>query len=69
MALLTRSINLEDMEPGVFDIGELLLDKDDSELKKDGKNFSFGTVLILGGFVYFLAKNKIDAMISQLAKK
>ena len=68
-ALFSRVINLSEAEAGVQNVGELLLDKDPDELARPGNAFSFGTVVILSGFVYMLFKTKIDGIIGPLMKK
>jgi hypothetical protein len=65
----TKSVDLTAANPGVFDMGEFLIEKDATVLGERNSEFSIGPVLILVAFIYVIAKERIDALVSSYLKK
>jgi len=65
----TRSVDLTNAAPGVFDMGEFVIEKDENDVTERNSEFSLGPVLILVAFIYVIAKDRIDGIISSYLKK
>jgi len=67
--MLTQTIDLTNTKPGVLDAGSFLVDKEGQESLRNEKAISFGPVLIITMFIYFMGKETFDGMISAYMKK
>lgn len=65
----TKSVDLTNATPGVFDMGEFVIEKNEIDMAERNSEFSIGPVLILVAFMYVIAKERIDGIISSYLKK